>query len=370
MLKTRALILTAAAAFSSVAGLAPANAEACTAPDADATPLIQDLPDAPAGITGHVAMPDDAAPTMLVVYGHGYRNISDSWVCHLLDAADRGAIALATDYAGTGWTGAPGDHRGWFVREGAREMIEMARYFQTRYPSIAKTGLLGVSMGGNATGLAASATYTGDDGIPHAVFDYWVDVEGAANLTETYAEASLVQHAGGTTGAYAAGAVDDIEREIGFTPNADPVGFAAELAELSVVTHADEIADSGIKGVAIVHGLDDGLVPYNQSRELATLLRANGLPTSMYTVLRRNDWQNPNSASTEGGTVLSSNVANPVLGAAGQRYSAPLAGHGWEGSSTHLVIRTGFDVLWQLMFDEIAPTHREVLVDSELGHVG
>lgn len=364
MLKIPARTLLAAIAASCLA-VVPASADACTPPDADATPLLQELPEFPDGVTGHWAAPAGAAPTTLVVYAHGYRNISDSWVCHLLDAADKGAVALATDYRGTGYTGAPGDHRGWFVREGAADSIAAARYFLNAYPSIEKVGLLGVSMGGNTSGLAAAAGAKKLDGSP--LFDYWVSVEGAVNVAETYVEASLVQHAGGTTGAYAAGAVDDIEVEIGTTPETDPVAFATGLADLSVVTHAPAIAASGLKGVAVVHGLDDGLVPYNQSRELVTLLRAAGMPTSMHTVLRRNDWQNPDTASTEGGTVLSSNAAGPLFGAAGQRYPAPFAGHGWEGSSTHLVIKTGFELLFGLLDGSVTPGNTEALVDSELG---
>jgi hypothetical protein len=38
-----------------------------------------------------------------------------------------------------------------------------------------------------------------------------------------------------------------------------------------------------------------------------------------------------------------------VLAAAGQQYVSPFAGHGWEGSDTHLVVRTGFDQLFSLM---------------------
>lgn len=357
-------------------GLVPAasNADACTAGDPDATPSVSDLTGFPAGRTGHYAVPDDEEPTMLVVYAHGYRNTSDSWVCHLLDAADKGAAAVAMDYRGTGYTAGPTygsapstDNRGWFVREGADDSIAAARYFLDEYPTIERVGLLGVSMGGNSSGLAAAAGATRMDGSP--LFDHWVDVEGATNVAETYAEASLVEHAGGEIGTYAGGAREDIENELGLSPAEDPAAFTQALADLSVVTHAEEIATSGLRSVAVVHGVDDGLVPHDQSRELVTLLRANGMPTSMYTVLRRNDWENPESAGDEGGTVLTSNVMGPLLGALGQDYSAPLAGHGWEGSSTHIVIATGFDVLFDLMTGIAAPADEEWLVDADLDRI-
>ena len=60
---------------SSHAFVVPAHATACTPPDADATPKIQDIGDASlAGITGNYAIPAVAHPTKLVVYkgfGHG-----------------------------------------------------------------------------------------------------------------------------------------------------------------------------------------------------------------------------------------------------------------------------------------------------------
>ena len=34
----------------------------------------------------------------------------------------------------------------------------------------------------------------------------------------------------------------------------------------------------------MVHGVDDGLVPYSQSREMQARLRALGIPTDMITV--------------------------------------------------------------------------------------
>jgi hypothetical protein len=361
-MRIRSLLIIGAIA--STIAVPNAQAQDCVPGDTDAAPKLSELPGFPEDITGHYALPQQAEPTKLVVFGHGYRNTSDSWVCHLLAAADHGAVAVATDYAGTGWTGAPGDNRGWPVTRGAAEMVASALFFKDLYPSIDTTGLFGVSRGGNATGLAASAMHQG-----LSVFDYWVDVEGATNSPETYFEAQLIQHAGGATGAYAAGAVEDFEHEVGVSPEDDPVAFAAGLLELSVVLKAPEIAAAELDGIAVVHGLDDGLVPYNQSRELVTALRAAGASPSMYTVLRRNDWQNPDTASTEAGTVLSSNVAGPLFGAAGQSYPAPFAGHGWEGSSTHLVIKTGFDVLWGLM-DGLLTTGGEYLVDSELETIG
>jgi hypothetical protein len=358
-MRSKLTTLLALAAVAATLAALPARASACTPPDANATPKIQDIgAPALAGIAGHYALPSSAHPTKLVAYSHGYGNISDSWVCHLLDAANNhNAIAFATDYAGTGWT-TPGDNRGWFVQEGANEAVAVARYFLARFPSITDVGLLGISMGGNASGLAAAAGAKRLDGTT-PLWNWWVDIEGVANLAEEYAIASAVQGANAT----AAHAVADIDEEC------RRLGKATQdcLARLTVVNRADEVAASGLKGVVIVHGVDDGLVPTNQSRELSTALRARGLATDQFTVLRRND----GDPGSEGGTTGSGIVADPLFAGAGQRYPAPLAGHGWEGSSTQLVIATGFARLWRLMdgYASDAPANHEFLVDSGAGVV-
>lgn len=348
------------------------NADVCVAGDSDAAPKLSSLAGFPAGNSGHYALPE-TTPTKLVVFAHGYRNNSDSWVCHLRMAAEKGMVAVATDYRGTGYAAGPqygnapaSDNRGWWVAQGALDSIEAAQFFLNEYPSIKTVGIMGVSMGGNASGLAVAAGAKKPDGTP--LFDYWVDVEGAVNAPETYAAAVAVEPAGGSLGAYAGGAREDMENAIGARPSEDPVAFAQGLAELSVVAHVPEIAAAGLRGVAVVHGADDGLVPYNQSREISTLLRAAGVSTSMYTVLRRNDWQSADSAGDEGGTVASGHALAPAMAAAGQSYTAPLAGHGWEGSSSHIVIRTGLDVLFDLM-DNGDIANEEWLVDADLERI-
>jgi hypothetical protein len=115
---------------------------------------------------------------------------------------------------------------------------------------------------------------------------------------------------------------------------------------------------SYLRSAILVHGVDDGLVPTNQSREMASCLRSVGVPTELYTVLGRGDG--------EAGTTLSANVAAPLWDAAGLgSYEGPIAGHGWEGSDTQLVIRLGFEQLWKLMGGKKVGTYRETFVDGE-----
>lgn len=353
-----ALLVTGA---TTAAGLSlPARADTHCSDAVEGTFPTEAVPALAGYGTGRYALPSATAPTRLVVFAHGYRNTSASWEPHLRAAAGgHGAIAFALDYRGTGYTGLPGDNRGWFVKVGAEDSIQAARYFLGRCPSIERVAILGISMGGNMSGLAVAAQAKRLDGST-PLFDYWVDVEGVANMTETYLEATAVA----STSPYVQGAKDDIEFACGGTLWEEPDCYR----EHTVLARVPEIVGADPQGVVIVHGVDDGLVPYDQSRELATALGAGGVALDFFTVLRRNDWQNPGSRGDEGGTTLSSNFVEPLPGV-GPYWSRPLAGHGWEGSTTHIVIRTGFDRLWRLL-DAAAPAvgpYREFTVDSELG---
>ena len=70
-------------------------------------------------------------------------------------------------------------------------------------------------------------------------------------------------------------------------------------------------------------------------------LNAIGVPAHLYTV--------GGTGGGEDGTTASSLILGQIFDAAGQQYESPLAGHGWEGSDTHIVITTGFDRLYALM---------------------
>lgn len=292
------------------------------------------------GLSGIFAWPS-RTPKQLVLFDHGYRKTATSyWGGHVRDAAKHGAVAVAMDYRGIG--PAP-DYRGWNVSAGADDTIKAAQYFLKLCPSIEQVFLLGVSMGGNASGLAVAAGAKRPDGSP--LFDYWIDIEGATNVTETYHEASAVAPSGNE---YAAGAKEDIEKEMGGTFAEVPDTYREE----SVVTRGADIAASGVKGVVLVHGLGDGLVPYNQSREMEAALAANGVATDFYTIGTRGDG--------ESGTTLDGYV--PV------EHDSPFAGHGAEESTTQLVITTGFRQLWRLMAGKVTiGPHNEFFVDGDTG---
>ena len=173
-------------------------------------------------------------PKGLVVVDHGYSHTPYSWVRHLSDMARRdGVIAVAMDYRGTldsppATPGGLPSSRGWQVQEGAEDSIAVARLFDTQCPRLPTIELYSVSMGGNTAGLAAAAKAQRLNGRP--LWDYWIDVEGAVNVTETYNEATLVALSGNT---FAKNAKEDIEREMGgvdFLVHGAAYAPAAELS--------------------------------------------------------------------------------------------------------------------------------------------
>jgi acetyl esterase/lipase len=292
------------------------------------------------GVPGLFSLPKKA-PSTLVVFDHGYRKPATAyWDGHLRDAAKHGVIGVAPDY--TGIDAAP-DYRGWDVRAGAADSIKAAQHFLALCSSIEQVVIMGISMGGNTSGLAVAEGATRPDGSP--LFDYWIDVEGATNVTETYFEARAVAQGGDE---YVIGAYEDIEAEMGGTFDEVPDRYL----EASVVTRGADIAASGLQGAVVVHGFDDGLVPYNQSREMANTLRAQQIPTEVYSVAGRGEG--------EAGTTLT----GAILGNADPSYESPFAGHGAEESKTQLVIKTAFDRLWQLVDGDAPTSNSETLIDN------
>ncbi|MEX0835247.1 MAG: hypothetical protein WD010_04100, partial [Nitriliruptor sp.] len=153
-------------------------------------------------------------------------------------AEEHGVIALAMDYRGTEIIPADGpgqlpSSRGWQVAEGAEDSIAAAQWFERRCRSIEHIVIHGVSMGGNASGLAVAAGAERSDGTP--LFDHWIAVEPAVNVVEIYQGARGLA-AGGN--AFAANAVEDIERQMGGTFEEAP----ATYLERTVVARAPDIA--------------------------------------------------------------------------------------------------------------------------------
>jgi hypothetical protein len=314
----RAAVLCVALVLAALPAAAETLTPDCTDDVDEAVPFSVDVDGEEA--TGHFALPE-AAPTGMVTFAHGYGHTSASWTEHLRNAArDLGVIALAMDYRGTEIIPREGDvptSRGWRVAEGAQDTITAATLFETTCPGLDTITNFGVSMGGNTSGLVAAAGATRSDGSP--MFDYWINVEGATNVIETYLEARTLAPANTT----AANAAADIEAEMGGTFEEVPEVYA----ERAVVTRAADIAASGVRNVIMVHGVDDGLVPPNQTREMASALRAEDVPTVVTTVSLRDE-------QTEKDTTITGYVAGQV----DPDYRSPLAGHASERSTTHMVM--------------------------------
>jgi acetyl esterase/lipase len=329
-----AAVLTTAAVFPGAALAASRDATRgrCVDRDPNALPLTVDVGGQPA--TGWFALPD-RPPTGLVLFDHGYGHDASDWRVHLADAArDLGVVAVAMDYRGPAATEPLGS--GWHVREGAEDTIAATRLFQARCRTIGKTVVLGVSMGGNTSGLAVEAGARRTDGSP--LFDYWIDVEGATNVIETYQSARLLAPAN----AFAAGAVRDIEREAGGSLEERPEAYR----DLDVVARApQDLPGAGLRGVVVVHSVGDGLVPYDQSREMAAELRAMGIPTDFYTVGRRGSDENDTTITGYGG------------------YHGDLAGHANEESKTHPVMVTALDRLRAVLAGETPQGYEEHTVN-------
>ncbi|MFN2465447.1 MAG: alpha/beta fold hydrolase [Candidatus Dormibacteria bacterium] len=305
------------------------------------------------GITGIFTLPVHK-PHSLVIMAHGHHNNSSSWQRHALDARSHGAIAVAVDYRGLGPSPA---YEGWPALAGSQDLVSSAQYFLRRCPSIKRVVLVGISMGGNMSGMAmaAAARRPGSD---TPLFDYWVDIEGVNNWLETYAEAAATRNM----------AQGEIEAECGGqTPILAPDCYRSR----TVTARVPDIVSSRVKGIAVVHSVEDGLVPSDQSREFVTVARPAGLAVDMYNVLRRSSDTNQSGQTT----LLSDLDGNAdctggASGAVGPLPASvvlcdPLAGHGWEGSDTQVTIATGMALTWNFISAQPQqPANRECLVDA------
>ena len=102
----------------------------------------------------------------------------------------------------------------------------------------------------------------------------------------------------------------------------------------------------------MVHGVGDGLVPHDQSREMQARLRQVGIPVEFFSAVTHGH-------DSEAGTTLDGYLPVP--------HDSPFAGHGSETSNTQLVIKTGFDRLASYFSSGNAPSCREYVIDGTTG---
>ena len=279
------------------------------------------------GDTGFVGEPDHGQPTTLVVFFHGYGHDACDWAQnHLGDVArDDHVLTVAMDYPR------------WRVQEGADASVAAVHDLRAQHPSITTVIAYGVSMGGNASGLALADT--------KGVFQWWWDVEGATNVIETYNEARAVALSGN---AFAKAAQADIEDEMGGPIEQHPDRYQHG----DVLARTSDVVASGVQGVVMCHGVGDGLVPYDQSREMAAALRANDKLVDFTSFVTR-------TSGSEPGTVLDGYLPVP--------HDSPFAGHADEDSHTQDVGNCGFERLHDFLVKGIAPVDRDVVRDGMTG---
>jgi uncharacterized membrane protein YgcG len=311
---------------------APAAAATCTG-DPNAVQRL-DLAVHGQPTYGSFAFPA-GTPRGLVVFGHGYGYNVDAWRSHIVRAArDDGLVAVAMNYRGL--TDLPRDQtsyersRGFPVKAGGEDLVAAALHFQKLCGGFARRFLLGVSLGGNTTGLAMAAAAKTPQGQP--LFDYWIAIEGLYNFTETYFEARA-------TGATAA--QEDIEKEAGGSFEAQPDAYR----ERTVLNRAPDIAKAGLKGIVMVHGQFDGLVPYDEAQQFLRAIRGQGVPTDMYTAVKKAPGDQEDDTRVPGAP-------------------ADRPGHASEWAK-HVVIDTGMDRLSALARrGEPPPCDRDFTVDG------
>ena len=311
---------------------------------------------------GYYALPA-GKPKGIVVFAHGHGNSAWKWQANVRKVADElGVIGVAMDYRRQTFPrgGIDSESYGWRVREGAEDSVAAARLFERACSELRKGKrgrkrtkrlpivMFGVSMGGNMSGLAVAEGARRRDGSP--LFDWWFDIEGVANVIETYLEARAVAGPplNNRTGQIA---VAEIEEEMGGTLEAKPDVYARH----TVVNRAGDIKASGLKGVVMVHGLADGTVPFNQSPEMFARLVDQRIPTDFFTVLRRRADESDGQTAEETLT-----IAGLIPG-----YASPFAGHGGENDLDHPVIRLGFERLALLFRENRKPRcYRKVFYDE------
>jgi hypothetical protein len=301
------------------------GADAGSVPSGTGVVTVQSYQNAD-GVTGYLALPADPGnATVLVVVGHGYGHSAADWQNHLFEMAEHGAIAVAVDYGN------------WQVRYGSFAILSAAHDLRASYPNLRTTVLFSVSMGAATGGYALATAQPG-------TFAYWFDAEGATSMDETYVEANAVA----SQATIAEQTVSEIEIECGGTHPANAIC----LAEESTLPHAADIAAEGLQGAAIVHDVNDGLVPIDQGLEMHAALRAVGVPSTFTTVLRGND----------------SDLGTTATGYAGEPDVLDLAGHSDESSNTQMVIRTSLNLLDEYLDGLLVPGQSApVVADSGLG---
>jgi hypothetical protein len=178
------------------------------------------------------------------------------------------------------------------VIEGAQDSIAASKLFDASCPGSSSfiNTVLGISMGGNMSGIAVSSSAKRASGAP--LFYYWFDVAGVTDVPEIYTDATAISqvpidslHTIGTE------AVSSMNAEFGGTPVTAPGAYLGN----SPVLRTEQMEASGLKGVVISHGVLDGEVTSDMSVQMASALVSMHIPTDVYTSVVKNPGTLPGS---------------------------------------------------------------------------
>jgi acetyl esterase/lipase len=225
--------------------------------------------------TGLYSLPT-TAPRGIVVVGHGFPGTASTFASQMQQIATAdGVIALSMNYRGTDLS----TGQGWRVLEGAQDSIAATKLFDAACGGANfVNSVFGISMGGNMSGLAVSQNAKRSTGAP--LYNYWFDVSGVSDVTETWADAEVISQVPlGSVQTTGKNALAALSAEFGGTPLTVPGTYLAD----SPVTRAGLMRASGIQGVEVFHGVDDGEVTADQGAQMAAALVLAGVPTNVYT---------------------------------------------------------------------------------------
>lgn len=315
---TREAILIAVALLAATLTITPATAETCG-------PLHA----APAG-TSIVADPGVGSDTLVLVM-KGVDHVAADHAALLDKIAAHGAIGVAIDYP---------DFAARYAADLAGNVVWD---ILDANPSVERVVVFGISGGFPAVTLLLTEGWTKPDCSP--LVDVLFDVEGVSSLVDTYAEARAAYAAVPAAGE----AVLEIEAECGA-----PAALDCLAARSLVANGAD--ADLQLDGAAVFHGINDGLVPFNQGVEAAAVLEAR-TPTS-FTILLRNDPAQRDDKDTQATEYVSGPAGLP---------DAPLSGHASEDDADHVLVRVAQAELLALLDGTDAPAAGVHVVDGAIG---
>lgn len=113
---------------------------------------------------------------------------------------------------------------------------------------------------------------------------------------------------------------------------------------------------AGVRAATVIHAVNDGLVPHNQGRVMASTLTTSGIPTQFFTIVGIPAGQDPGTTGT--GTA----------GAGDADAYLNLAGHGSEAQDYHPVMRVAFENMRKMLdgtYNETVP-YFECIVDPNI----